>query len=417
MAIPMANGETVAPFDRVTDVNVIMTIVHPQPIVGLGNMLILNKVTEPATLAPAADDSVSPADAGTTGNSASGKTTGVDSTGTKTPATPAGRAFSNSLSNKDRMNGILKRKVDEKTGALYREYRNLDAVEVDYPEGTQIYKEAEGYFAQANHSDRVAVLDYVDGKIEDSLKDFWYFNWTFAIYPQNKFDDETVLLSNIFEANQDHFLVMQSNDLAKFEKFYGQNYTIGLKHDENEPMDSAFIGAVATKPVGSTTWKFKTLNGITPEDLTTQEKSGLDTTHAIGYIYSDGSPQTSEGFTLSGEFIDLLHGEIWVKTTMGHRLERLLKDNDKIPYNATGISMLQATATSVLEEAFQMGIVQVKESNGKGDYTVTATPRSAQSRDDLSKRHYGGLSFTYHASSAIHTLTVNGVVQSDTILN
>ena len=50
MAIPMTNGQVIGAFDKVSDVNVIMTIVHPQPVIGLGNMVILNKVTERASL-------------------------------------------------------------------------------------------------------------------------------------------------------------------------------------------------------------------------------------------------------------------------------------------------------------------------------------------------------------------------------
>ena len=43
-------SNVVAPFERVKDVNVIMTLLHPQPLVGLGNLLLVNKVDKPATL-------------------------------------------------------------------------------------------------------------------------------------------------------------------------------------------------------------------------------------------------------------------------------------------------------------------------------------------------------------------------------
>ena len=383
----MSTLTTVAPYDRPMDVNVIMTVLHPQPIKGLGNILLLNATT-----------------AATNGDSA-----GKDG---KTPA----QTLPDTLSNTDRLNGLLLRKTDPATGAIYREYKNLDAVAVDYKEESAVYKKATAYFAQPKHSDRLAVLDYDKSRAYDSLKAFWYFNWTFGVCVDNTIDDSTVQLSNIFEVNKDHFLVLQTEDLSKYTQMMGQNYTIGLKHDLNEPMDAAFVGGIALNDVGSITWKFKQLEGITPENLTSQELAGINNIHAIAYEEMMGKGQTSEGTTLSGEYIDLLHGVMWVQTECQSRLQKLLQDNGKIPYEARGIAMINATITDVLNEAYQKGIIATDDTTGRAMFSVTTTPRSEQSREDLSARHYGGVSFEYHASSAIHTVTVNGTVDSDTII-
>lgn len=382
---------TVAPYDRPMDVNVIMTVLHPQPIKGLGNILLLN-----ATTAAANGDSA-------------GKD---DKSAQKTPA----QTLPDTLSNTDRLNGLLLRKTDPATGAIYREYKNLDAVAVDYKEDSAVYKKATAYFAQPKHSDRLAVLDYDKSKAYDSLKAFWYFNWTFGVCVDNTIDDSTVQLSNIFEVNKDHFLVLQTEDLSKFTQMMGQNYTIGLKHDLNEPMDAAFVGGIALNDVGSITWKFKQLEGITPENLTSQELAGINNIHAIAYEEMMGKGQTSEGTTLSGEYIDLLHGVMWVQTECQSRLQKLLQDNGKIPYEAQGIAMIRAVLTQVLNEAYDKGIIMTDDTTGRPMFSVTTTPRSQQSRQRLSDRFYDGASFEYHASSAIHTITVNGVVDSDTIM-
>lgn len=387
----MPTTTTVAPYDRPMDVNVVMTVLHPQPIKGLGNILLLN-----ATTVAANSDS-----------------TGKDDKSVqKTPA----KTLPDALSNTDRLNGLLLRKTDPATGAIYREYKNLDAVAVDYPEGSAVYKKATAYFAQSKHSDRIAILDYDKSKAYDSLKAFWYFNWTFGVCVDNTIDQSTTQLSNIFEVNKDHFLVLQTDDLSKFTEMSGQNYTIGLKHDLNEAMDAAFVGAIALFDVGQTTWKFKSLQGITPDNLTSQELAGINNIHAIAYEEMMGKGQTSEGTTLSGEYIDLLHGVMWVQTTCQSRLQKLLQDNGKIPYEAQGIAMIRSVITQVLNEAHDKEIIMTDEHSGSGMFTVTTTPRSQQSREDLSARHYGGVSFEYHASSAIHTITVNGTVDSDTIM-
>ena len=335
---------TVAPYDRVLDVSVVMTVIRPRPVVGLGNLLILN----PKTPAQPADGQTQPA------------------------------SLSDKLSDTDRMNGILMRKTDTATGAIYREYKNVDAVAVDYPEKSDVWNKASTYFAQSNHSDRVAVLDYDPAKTYDALKAFWYFNWTFAIQAVSKLDQSTVDLSNIFERNQDHFLVLQTNDISEYDNYFGQNYTIGLKHDIAEAMDAALVGANATLTVGSITWKFKELVGITPELLTSNELSGINRCKAIAYVEVNNRGETSEGWTLSGEYIDVLHGILWVKTNVQGKLENFLQENGKVPYEQRGITQLSGVVTQVLEEAYEQGIILTDPITGKGDYSVDTTSRDEQ---------------------------------------
>lgn len=374
----MVDTTPVQKYTRVSDVNVIMTVIHPKPNIDLGNLLILNPV------APTTD----------------GKDT---------------EAPSDKLTDQEVVDGLLKRKVDSATGAVYVEYGDLDAVSTKYARDTAVYKKAATYFAQDNHSDRVAVLEYDPAKVYDALKAFWFFNWTFAVITTHTIDDTVTKITNIFETNKDHFLVLQNSNVNVWTSLHGQNYTIGLKHGDDEDMDAAFVGAIATRPVGSVTWKFKELKGITPEDLTVGEVETLARLHAIAYETVAGRAQTSEGWCLSGEYIDVLHGILWVQTKSESGLEDLLQTQGKIPYEQSGINMLVAKETQVLQEAYERGIIRTNEETGKADYSVSATPRDQQSLQDLSDRHYGGLSFQYHVQGAIHTITVNGVVNSDTI--
>ena len=193
---PQSVQKTVSAYQRVSDVDVLMTIVHPPRIVGLGNVLILNPNVEQL----------------------------------KNPDTSSERN-NLGLTVHDRENGVYMRKTDTKSGATYVEYSNVDAVSYDYGEEAGIYKKASAYFAQANPSDRIAVLTYDPAKLYDSLEAFWYFDWTFAIQAESKVGEETMSLSNVFEANKDHFLVLQSADAGAYESYRGQNYTIGLVHD------------------------------------------------------------------------------------------------------------------------------------------------------------------------------------------
>lgn len=392
---------TVFPQNR--DVNVIMTTVHPQPFRRLGNLLILNKVTAPST----------PQTPGNTTRS----TQGTNGTSEQDAGTTPLPKNANGVNQTDVENGVLMRKTDSASGATYRELTSAEAAESEgYDASTDVYKSVDAYFKQARPSDRVAVLDYVDKKLDDALQAFWNQNFTFIVFATPGITPDATIVSNDCEANKDHFVVLQSNKPDDFPQLGGQNFTIGVVHDLSERMDVALVGSIANEPVGSVTWKFKELTGITPQDLSVNELAAINKVRGIAYETVNGEPQTSEGKVLSGEYIDAIHGEIWVQVHMASALQKLLHDNDKIPYETKGINMILATGTQVLEQAYEQGIILTDEVSSKGDYSITASPRSAQSAADLSNRHYGGLSFKYHMSGAIHTITVYGTVDSDTII-
>lgn len=400
--------EDVKPFERVKDVDVIMTVIKPQPVVGLGNLLILKEATS-STPAP------------------NGQTTQAGSKADKTlnqlsNPTPAVTGLSDTLSGQDIAQGVLMRKTDPVTGAQYTEYKDADAVGAYEDQKGNVYKKAEAYFNQASASDRIAVLTYPQGKLNDALKAFWWQNFTFMVFADPQLtngtaSDDAIIASNACEANKDHFLVLQAEDPTLFTKFEAQNFTIGLVHDLNEPMDVALIGTLATKPAGSVDWKFKSLTGITPEAITATEKDAYDNLHAIAYIEVAGKPQTSGGWVLSGDYIDSEHGDIFVKTTLGADLQHYLQSQDKVSYDQSGINALGSIVTRDLEKAYAQGIILTNEATGKGDFSVSTSPRSAQKQADISARHYGGITFWYHRSGAIDTVTVKGTVQSDTITN
>ena len=87
---PQSIPKTVSAYQRVSDVDVLMTIVRPPRIVGLGNVLILNPNVEQL----------------------------------KNPDTSSARDKLG-LTENDRENGVYMRKTDTKSGATYVEYHEV----------------------------------------------------------------------------------------------------------------------------------------------------------------------------------------------------------------------------------------------------------------------------------------------------
>lgn len=361
----------IAPYERITDVIVNMKVQQPIPEVGFGNLLLLNEVT--------ADNSA-----------------GVPNSATA-------------------LEGLLKTITDSTTGAVYKEYGSMDAISLDYDSQSATYAKANSYFAQDAASDRIAILSYPTGKLEESLGAFWFQNWYFMAFVDTTNTDDVTLASNICEVNALKFLFVQKEKVEDHAAWEGNGYTVDLIQPLEDAMDTGFIGSVASKTVGSQTWKFKKINGITPHDYSSTDFATINLHHAIAYVTVNSVEQTSEGWTSNGEYIDSLHGDTWVKVSVQANVQTLFQENPKIPYEKSGIDLITSVVFNTLTTAWEQGIILTDDATKQGDFSVAATERDAQSLSDLSKRHYGGISFTYHRSGAIHSATINGLVVSDTI--
>ncbi|WP_155286043.1 DUF3383 family protein [Lacticaseibacillus zhaodongensis] len=235
--------------------------------------------------------------------------------------------------------------------------------------------------------------------------------------------DDAQTISNYIEIKKRRFFVEgliattdtadNAADLSK--KYDGNERTIlfasGTTQQEAEYGVGALIGELANQVVGSITWKFKTLNGVKPTDYTQSQVNRMHDAGIFTYVSKAGIEQTSEGLTVSGEFIDALHGDDWVKAEMESQLQDLLSQSKKISYDTAGIAEIKAVANTVLTTATANGIVLIDATTGKGTFTVTTVSRADTPIEDIEKRQYNGMSFTYKRSGAIHAITVHGLVQ------
>lgn len=307
--------------------------------------------------------------------------------------------------------------VAKGTAVSYKEYKSLETLVVDYGKETTVYKAAETEFKQKNKAAYVAVATYVGTtptageSLLEVFEKYYGKTWHFAIFPDAT-PTEILPASQLVEEKEFKFIVLQSSTKADFTPFVKLARTLKYFHAkaDTEFLNAAIIGDVANLPVGQSTWKFrKNLFGITPnDDLTGAE---VDALHEMGvntYLTKVGVPQTSEGLAAPGEFIDFYHGQDFVKSDAETRLQKLLVENDKIPANDEGVSMIGSTFTSTLEVAGQQGIIE------KGDsgylYTIETDKFEDGAEEDRLKRVYAGVRFSYSPQGAIHKIRVNGSV-------
>ncbi|EID6355177.1 DUF3383 family protein [Listeria marthii] len=298
------------------------------------------------------------------------------------------------------------------TAMGYKEYTTLEELKDTFADTTEVYAKAKAVFLQKDRPDTIAVITFEDTKLLEAAEAYFLKSWHFALLAEFKAAD-ALALSNLIEEQKFKFAVFQVTAVADITPLSKNTRTIAIVHSKTgEKLDAALIGNVASLPVGSATWKGRHgLAGITSEELKVSEIDAIQKAGGMCYIEKAGIAQTSEGKTVSGEFIDSIHGDDWIKATIETRLQKLLTETDKLTFDAQGIALLQSELTTVLNEGFANGIIDSNDETGEANFSITALQRSDLNDDDIAKRNYKGLSFRYKRSGAIHSVDVYGEVE------
>lgn len=300
---------------------------------------------------------------------------------------------------------ILSKKAGELT---YKEYYTIEGVLLDYAKDTVEYEKAKTVFAQQNRPDVIAIATYATDPTE-TLELVYKNPWHWALVA-NDLPADQLKAATFFGGKKFKFGVYQVKTAADRAALKGKERAVVVDHDiVGEHMDAALVGELGSQPVGYITWKFKSLAYITPRYLTENEMALIDADYAIAYVMKAGKAQTSEGTLANGEFIDVLHGQDWVKADMENEIQHVLQNSKKLPYDVRGINSLVAAATTTLKRAFNNGIVAIR-ADGLPDFIVSALPRELTDPQDRNERVYRGLSFEFGNAGSIHAVRVKGSI-------
>ena len=297
------------------------------------------------------------------------------------------------------------------TVAGYAKYESIETLKKDFSDTTSVFKKVNTIWNQSNKPRTVAVVTFEEGKIKEAVENYFYETWHFAMLADYDAAD-ALAISNVIEEQKFKFLVVQVANVSDLAQFDENDLTIGLVHPTEQALDAALVGNTASLPVGSVTWKGRTnLAGIKENKLTIADLNAIHEAGGIAYVNKAGIPQTSEGKTVGGEFIDALHGDHWVKSNVESKIQQLLSNTDKLTFDSNGIALLTSVVSNVMQTAFVSGIIDMIDETGAGDYSVKSLQRADLDPVDIARRNYKGLSFTYKRSGAIHTVDVTGTIE------
>ena len=200
----------------------------------------------------------------------------------------------------------------------------------------------------------------------------------------------------------------KSTDLASVLKLANRNRSAVVWHATPaggaDYPDAAWMGEGIPYEPGTSTWAYKTLNGVTPDTLLASQETALKNKNCNYYMTVGGVSITQEGKVASGEYIDIIIGTDWIEARLREAVYSALVNNRKIPYDDTGIAMIEGLVKGVLNEAASKGILQA-------DSIAVTVPKYADiPQADKLARKLPDVKFSALYQGVIHSVTINGTI-------
>jgi hypothetical protein len=173
----------------------------------------------------------------------------------------------------------------------------------------------------------------------------------------------------------------------------------------SERADAAWNSVQLAADPGSATPAFKSLAGISADDLRTNEVANIQAKNASWYAAKHGENITFEGKAASGRFLDVTRFIDWLKETIQVDVFTLLVNNPKIAFSQNGLNSLGLAIEGAIVKGGKAGGVDLDQ-----PYAVV-TPKIADvPQSDKATRRANGFTFRCILAGALHGITVKGTV-------
>jgi hypothetical protein len=296
----------------------------------------------------------------------------------------------------------------------YKEYTDAASIATDYGAGSKEAKIATALFSGTPKVDKVVSLGIVYNGQTGNPADMTaalntlvlsHNDWYYLVTPEQG-DDEIAALGAWATANDKLYFVETTNQTLVHT---GMN-TVVLVTDKaaTEFQAAAWVGVGAPLEVGSFTWTFKTLSGMTPAAYDDSVVNAIHDRNFNTYIKQSGVNITSNSKTAGGEWVDIIQSIHALESEIADSVFQLQVSTPKIPFTDAGIALVASKITDVLQKYFNVGMIA--DEDGKPLYTVTVPSRSSIPAEDRAARNLPGIPFTAVLAGAIETVEISGVV-------
>lgn len=184
--------------------------------------------------------------------------------------------------------------------------------------------------------------------------------------------------------------------------------------EANKYMHVAWAAKTLNHDAGSETWAFKTMAGVNPSNLTTQEEKTIEDNGGNFYTSVANKNITRPGKVMAGEWIDTIRFRDWLQNDMQKRIYNLFIVNPKIPYTDAGIGLVENQMIASLKSGQAVGGVAETEYDENGEevkgFTVKVPKASSLTEAQRASRVLTGCKFTARLAGAIHVVDIQGTL-------
>lgn len=156
---------------------------------------------------------------------------------------------------------------------------------------------------------------------------------------------------------------------------------------------------------GSSTYTFKTLAGVTVDNLSSTEKDFVQDKNGNVYIEVARTKNTHKGVSAAGEFIDIAVGRDWLQARLEESVFGALRAARKIPYTDAGVDLIKGAVRGPLEAGVRNSFLSATPK-----YTVTAPKVADVSVTDRQNRLLPDVKFGANLAGAIIAVQLSGTI-------
>lgn len=285
-----------------------------------------------------------------------------------------------------------------------------------------IYLAVQAYFAQTPCPTKVAVGRIVGGEgIAAGLTaclnaDADWYGLVLASKTAQEIKDamawteanKRLFVCSTWDANVvDQTLSADTTSLAYYAKANAFKRTGVLFTRGSAYPEAAWIGRCFPKDPGTINWAHKTLSGVTVDTLSSTQRTNAHAKYASTYETIAGVNVTEEGWTGSGDFLDIRQALDWLESTLQEEIFSALVNTDKLPFTDAGIKVIEGVVRRVLKKATDNGVLADYDPE-QGDYVSMPAAADISSADKIARTLNAPKCFQRRLSGALNHITILG---------
>lgn len=285
-------------------------------------------------------------------------------------------------------------------------------ISTDYPSTTVTYQKADTIAAQSPRPQKIATLGIASGDdLEIELNKVVVENSGFFRVLIDTNDSAQKFGLAKWCAKNKKFAYLQYDDIVFTEDYTSTPARLLYHTVADEHLDAAEAGYMSARLPGTTSFKFRTYNNVSPSKLTAEEISDVENKNMGYYIRNVGidmqrNSRASNYSTSKPMYIDDLEAREYTSVEIANNLLSMLVNTPKLTGDTRGLQLIESGVGQVLLDNYSIDIIATDD-NGNPEFNVDVSNASF----DKTERAWKNIKFGYAYAHPTEKIYVTGTVR------